>query len=187
VSVENIANWATIVGCILEVILFGFVLFEFKYLRHEAQATQDREIGRKLNYMCCKICRFYKEKMEECYNNNKQEFINFFNNVDEEKDIMDIMKTELVKKISKQVNEEYHISDKFVEFLFRWLLKKDDARYYRGDPMMFVNHILKGRMQICDNYQGISPVDILLACKVLGGDKEIEKIHNKIFEKCLLS
>lgn len=181
--VESIANWATIISCILEVILFWFVLKEFKFLKQEAQVTQDRETARKLNYICCKICSFYKEKMEECYNNNKQEFINFFNNADEEKDTMDIMKTELIKNISKQAHEEYHISDKFVEFLFRWLLKKDDARYYRGDPMMFVNHILKYRIQNCANYQGISPEDILLARKMLGNDKEIEKIYDKVFKK----
>ena len=48
VGAESIANWATIISCVLEVILFGFVLFEFKYLRYEAKSSYDFEMEQKI-------------------------------------------------------------------------------------------------------------------------------------------
>ena len=51
-SVESIANWATIISCVLEVILFGLMLWEFKYLRYEAKSSYDFEMEQKIEYLC---------------------------------------------------------------------------------------------------------------------------------------
>ena len=62
-SIESIANWATIISCVLEVILFGLMLWEFKYLRYEAKSSYDFEMEQKIEYLCYTVNEHLKKEI----------------------------------------------------------------------------------------------------------------------------
>ena len=166
---ESFANWATIISCVLEVVLFGFVLFEFKYLRYEAKSSYDFEMEQKIEYLCYTVNENLKKEIGKLKDKNKYNTIFVNKQISPEK----------LEDCFKKIYEIYHIPIEFSKNYIRYLNELSPKRRPISKKLLHEMWEICSEHNSQEGYLGPHESEVLRR-KYFKSDKEIKKIYNYI-------
>ncbi len=175
-SIDSVANLATIVSCGIELLAFiGATWKVITYERAKIKKEKEQEIARKINYLCFKIYRFYHRRISELIIDGK--YNNFVNIIGTEYDINQTF----VKEVCQDICKKYGISEEFVRKFSRVLCA--EIMPYLTNPKMLCDAFFVGREREYLDGIGLTPEGCYCFRNMLGSNKNIEQIYQQILTK----